>query len=157
MSKFLWAGKPVRMQIKILQLPKQVGGLALLNFLHYDWAANIHKLLYWTDKSITNQLAWVQIETSSSQTSLRAWLCSSLPMLATAVIANPVVDQSLKIWQLFRKHFGLRDCSIYAPLFQNHNFKPSVLDSAFQLWSDNGITSIHDLYDNGVFMSFTDL
>uniref|UniRef100_A0AAR2IKV5 Reverse transcriptase domain-containing protein n=1 Tax=Pygocentrus nattereri TaxID=42514 RepID=A0AAR2IKV5_PYGNA len=69
-SKFLWANKPVRIRSKILQLPKRVGGLALPNY----WAANIHKLLYWTDTPMTNQPAWVKIEMSSSQSSLRAWL-----------------------------------------------------------------------------------
>ena len=40
-SHFLWGNKPVRMQKNILQLPKRSGGLALPNFLHYYWAANI--------------------------------------------------------------------------------------------------------------------
>lgn len=156
-SKFLWASKPVRIQKKILQLPKRAGGLALPNFLHYYWAGNIHKLLYWTDESITNQPAWVQMEISSSQASLRAWLCSSLSVSTIDVSINPVVKQSLKIWLQFRRHFGLRDCSIHAPVIHNHNFKPSIMDSAFHLWFERGLTSINSLYDNGTFMSFTDL
>ena len=71
-STFLWAGKPVRMQKKLLQLPKSTGGLALPNFVYYYWAANIHKLLYWTDKHTTDQPAWVHIKMSSSQVSLRS-------------------------------------------------------------------------------------
>lgn len=156
-SKFLWASKPVRMRKKILQLPKRVGGLALPNFLHYYWAANIHKLLYWTDQSTTNQPAWVKMELSSSQSSLRAWLCSPLTLSTVNASQNPVVKQSLKIWLQFRKHFGLRDCSIYAPILNNHNFKPSTMDSAFKLWHDRGIVSINDLYDGGTFMSFAGL
>lgn len=70
---------------------------------------------------------------------------------------NPVVIQSLKIWLQFRKHFSLQCSSIHAPVSHNHSFKPSIMDSAFQLWSDRGIISIKDLYDNGTFMSFTDL
>lgn len=156
-STFLWAGKPVRMQKKLLQLPKSTGGLALPNFVYYYWAANIHKLLYWTDKHTTDQPAWVHIEMSSSQVSLRSWLCSPLPVSATEASDNPVVKQSFKIWLQFRKHFGLQGSSIHAPVSHNHSFKPSIMDSAFQLWSERGVASINDLYDNGTFMSFSDL
>lgn len=140
-----------------MQLPKRSGGLALPNFLHYYWAANIQKLLYWTVETAANQPAWVQIEFSSSKTSLQSWLCSQLPMSASDISIKPVVIQSLKIWMQFRKHFGLKHPSIHAPVSHNHSFKPSIMDSAFQLWSDRGIMAIKDLYDNGTFMSFADL
>ena len=66
-SHFLWGSKAVRMRKNILQLPKRSRGLALPNFLHYYWAANIQKLLYWTAKTTVNQPAWVQVEFSSLQ------------------------------------------------------------------------------------------
>ena len=75
----------------------------------------------------------------------------------TDVSINPVVTQSFKIWLQFRKHFSLQRSSTHAPVSQNPNFKPSIMDSAFQLWSDRGIISINYLYDNCTFMSFTDL
>lgn len=153
-SHFLWGNKPVRMRKNILQLPKRSGGLALPNFLHYYWAANIQKLLYWTVEPAAIQPAWVQVELSSSKTSLQSWLYFQLPMSTTDISANPVVTQSLKIWMQFRKHFGLKHPSILAPVTHNHSFKPSVMDSAFQLWSDRGITAIKVLYDNGIFMPF---
>uniref|UniRef100_A0A8P4GNT1 Reverse transcriptase zinc-binding domain-containing protein n=1 Tax=Dicentrarchus labrax TaxID=13489 RepID=A0A8P4GNT1_DICLA len=156
-STFLWASKPVRMRKKILQLPKRAGGLALPNFLHYYWAANIQKMLFWTVKSTILQPAWVQMEFSSTQMSLQSWLCSRLPVSVANVSTSPVVTQSLKIWLHFRKHFGLQGPSTLAPVFHNHNFKSSTMDSAFQLWSDSGILSIKDLYDKGTYMSFTDL
>lgn len=70
------------------------------------------------------------------------------------ISANPVVTQSLKIWMQFRKHFGLKHPSILAPVTHNHSFKPSIMDAAFQLWSDRGITAIKVRYDNGIFMPF---
>ena len=149
-SHFLWGNKPVRMRKYILQLPKRSGGL------HYFWAANIQKLLYWTAETTANQPAWVQLEYSSSKTSLHSWLCSQLPMSVTDISGNPVVIQSFKIWMQFRKHFSLQHSSVRAPVSHNHSFKPSIMDSAFQLWSDRGITAIKDLYD-GTFMSFTNL
>ena len=145
------------MQKRLLQLPKSTGGLALPNVLYYYWAANIHKLLYWTDKPTTNQPAWAHIEMSSSRVSLRSWLCSPLPVSATEASDNLVVRQSFKIWLQFRKHFGLQGSSIHAPVSHNHSFKPSIMDSKFQLWSERGVASINDLYDDGTFMSFSDL
>lgn len=135
-------------------IPKRSGGLALQNFLHYYWAANIQKLLYWTVEPTAIQPAWVQVELSSSKTSLQSWLYSQLPMSTTDISANPVVTQSLKISMQFRKHFGLKHPSILAPVTHNHSFKPSIMDAAFQLWSDRGITAIKVLYDNGIFMPF---
>ena len=133
-SHFLWGNKSVRMRNNILQLPT--------DFLHYYWAVNIQKLL--SDEGTANQPAWVQVEFSSSQTSLRSLLCSQLPVPATNISVNPVVIQSLKIWMQCRKHFNLQRSSIHAQVSHNHNFKPSIMDSAFQLWSDRGIISIKE-------------
>ena len=67
-SHFLWGNKSVCMWNNILQLPT--------DFLHYYRAVNIQKLLYLSDEGTANQPAWVQVESSSSQTSLRSLLCS---------------------------------------------------------------------------------
>lgn len=156
-SNFLWANKPVRMREKVPQLPKREGGLALPNFIQYYWAANIQKLMYWIDEPSNDCPTWLLMETASTQTSLRSWLFSRSPAPTTAVSTSPVVTQSLKIWQQFRKHFDRQEPSTLAPAYWNHSFLPSTTDSAFQLWSDRGIGSIKDLYNNGIFMPFPDL
>ena len=74
-------------------------------------------------------------------------------MSATDISGNPVVIQSFKIRMQFKKHFGLQHSSVHAPVSYDHSFKPSIMDSAFQLWSDRGMTAIKDLYDNGTFMT----
>ena len=40
-----------RISKTVLQKQRNRGGLALLNFMHYYWAANMHKLVYWLKKS----------------------------------------------------------------------------------------------------------
>lgn len=39
-SKFIWQGKKPRVKYKTLQLPKKRGGLAMPNFLFYQWACH---------------------------------------------------------------------------------------------------------------------
>ena len=97
-STFLWAGKPLSMWKKILQLPKWAGGLALPNLLHYYWAANIQKCLFLTVESTISQPAWVQMEFSSTQMSLRSWLCSPLPVSVTNVSTSLVVTIQKALW-----------------------------------------------------------
>ena len=120
-----------------MQLPKGSGGLAFPNFLHYYWAANIQKLLYWTAETTANQPAWVRLEFSSSKASLQSWLCSQLPMSVTDISGNPVVIQSFKIWMQFRKHFslqhGLIQCKLlHRTYYTNHRlskFYPNFADA----------------------------
>lgn len=47
--------------------------------------------------------------------------------------------------------------SIRAPIYSNHMFPPSMIDSAFKIWNNNGIRSFKDLYIDKIFASFTQL
>lgn len=47
LSSFVWNKKHPRINKKILQLPRNLGGMALPNFMYYYWAANIRAWLYW--------------------------------------------------------------------------------------------------------------
>ena len=63
-SQFIWNKKPPRIRKDTLQNPKEMGGLALSNFLCYYWAANIQSILHWYH--INNQPPmWLQIEGAS--------------------------------------------------------------------------------------------
>lgn len=46
-SAFVWNKSIPRIRKAYLERRKDVGGLALPNFLQYYWAANMHKLMYW--------------------------------------------------------------------------------------------------------------
>lgn len=155
-TRFIWDKKPPRIRKDFLQRPKQVGGMALPNFLHYYWACNLRAVSFWGLPPDSDDLpAWLQIErTSCHPTSPGALLFSSLPISSHYAGANPVVKQSLKIWTQIRQHFGWHGNSLLAPLTANHLFHPSLVDSSFRIWAHKGITKMQDLYIHGTFPSF---
>lgn len=157
-SSFLWGNKKPRIGRSVLQLPKALGGLALPNFLHYYWSCNIHRLLYWiNDTPDSPRPAWVDMELLSSKHSLRSLVCSQLPLTVTKFSSNAIVVNSVKIWIQFRKSLGLHRASDLSPTLNNHLFSPSCTDLTFRSWFDKGITTFRDLYDCGIFVSFTAL
>lgn len=157
-NTFLWNNKPARIKRSILQLPKAEGGLALPNFRHYYWACNITKLIYWVKHgSLQDCPPWVHSEILSSKTSLLSIICSQLPAATIKNTSNPVVSDTIRIWLQFHKHFGLHRASTCAPILFNHQFPPSCSDAAFRIWSTNGLSTLGDLYIDGVFPSFSSL
>lgn len=157
-SEFIWNKKNPRIRKSMLQRHREHGGLSLPNFQIYYWAANIKVMLYWKElPSQGNVPKWLQLEDlSCDPTSLRALLCSKLPLAepVSKYTSNPIIKHSVKIWTQFRRSFSLTNFSISAPIVRNHSFKPSIIDGAFNIWTRKGITSIKDLFSEGVFMSF---
>lgn len=153
-NSFLWCNKQARIRRKVIQLPKSKGGLALPNLRHYYWACNINKLLFWNNSMTPDvQPQWAQMEKSLSILSLWSVVCSKLPFSIKSVAKNPIVINTLKIWN----QFGLFASSGLAPLFRNHLFPPSCSDLVFQTWTNKGLLTINDLHAEGVFSSFADL
>ena len=157
LNAFIWHNKPARIRRSCLQLPKSKGGLAVPNFRHYFWASNINKLLYWAKCKLSDPCPpWVQTELSTSA-SLYSIICSQLPMAAQKFSSNPVVASTINIWLQFRKQNGLHRASIHTPILNNHLFSPSCTDSAFRVWSNSGLVTFDDLYEDGIFSSFASL
>ena len=153
LNAFIWNNNPARIRRLCLQLPKSEGGLALPNFRHYYWASNINKLLYWAKYKLSDPCPpWVHIELSSSAP-LHSIICSQLPVATHKHLSNPIVTSTLSIWLQFRKQHGLHRASVHAPISNNHLFFPSCTDPAFCVWSNNGLATLNDLYEDGVFSS----
>lgn len=135
--------------------------MALPNFMLYYWAANMRGLTYWMrDSGSPDSPKWLSLEKISCKpVSLSSLMCSELPMLepASHYSSNPMVTQSLKIWNQFRKSFALRSLSLCAPLSKNHIFTPSILNKAFDVWAKSGVCTFQDLYINITFASFDKL
>ena len=75
-SKFIWAGKNPRARRAVLQRSQQNGGLALPNFLFYNWAANLQKNHAWC---ISPNLDWcIMEEYTFCPSSLAALVCAPL-------------------------------------------------------------------------------
>lgn len=154
---FIWGNKPRRINKAFLQEPKCLGGLALPNFLFYYCACNIQKLLHWFDeRPIAGKADWVQMEASSCPHHLGSMVSSALPLFSNNLSSSLTVNQSIRIWAQFRRHFGLQGPSILSPSKFNH-----VCSFLYRLffcrWFEKGIRSINNLYVEGTFASFSQL
>lgn len=159
---FVWGYKAHRISKSHLQKSRECGGLGLPCFLHYYWAANVRVMVYWQygfergDGFIPPP--WLAIEKSlTSKTSLPALLFSSPRSSAVYRKDHFVLLNAQKIWNQIRKCCVLPDTSINAPIWQNHDFLPSLMDKAFREWSCKGIVSLKDLYVDGHLGSFEQL
>lgn len=125
-------------------------------FLHYYWAANVRIMVSWQYGFIPPP--WLAIEKSlTSKTSLPALLFPS-PRYSTVYRKDHfVLLNAQKIWNQIRKCCVLPDTSVNAPIWQNHDFLPSRMDTAFREWSCKGIVSLKDPYVDGHLGSFEQL
>ena len=89
--------------------------------------------------------------------SLVSLMTSSLPLSPRQYSSSPIVITTLKILTQFRKRFNLSAASSLTPIHNSHLFLPSRLDHAFNLWLENGIINIGQLYIGGVFGSSGDV
>lgn len=152
---FICGKKPSRISKTQLQKPKHLGGLAMPNFLFYYWACNFQKLLYWSeDKLDIGRTDGVQLELSC-QYHLKSVICASLPLVRHNLTSNTVVNNSIRIWTQFRKHFGIQSPSTLSPIKGNYMFITSCTDPAFTQWFENGIKSISNLYIENTFANFS--
>lgn len=140
-SNFIWNKKVPRKRREFLERQKEEGGLALPNYMHYYWAANIHKLLFWVSELDEDENpVWVHIERyASSPVSLRSLVCAPLPLSKHLYTNNPVVCNSLKIWMQFRTHFKNRNSLLSAPIYGNHLFDLALGGAAFREWYSAGL------------------
>lgn len=142
-----------------MERQKEDGGLSLLRFLYYYWAANIHKLMFWVSKvSDDDSLVWCRMEQySSNPVSLRSVICSPLPQSKHCWTNNPIISGCLKIWLQFRIHFKHKQALVTSPILVNINFALSLTGPSFQLWHRRGITCVMDLFKEGHFITFEQL
>lgn len=62
-----------------------------------------------------------------------------------------MVQNSIKIWAQFRKHFNLTNICRFSPITFNHLFAPSQIDQAFAIWHRSGLVYFQDLFtDDGI-------
>ena len=156
-SQFLWNKKPPRIKKDTLQKPKELGGLALPNFLLYYWATNIRAMLHCC---CTNDQPppWLQVEEAScGSSSLMSLLCFPTTISSYVHSDSVVVKNCLKIWTQFKQQFTLQSIPGLAPVYSNPLFTPSIIDNAFLIWRDKGILSFNHLYIDGKFASFGQL
>lgn len=101
----------------------------------------------------------MKLELASCPT-LTSLVSSILPLLSSNLSSNVIVNNSIRIWAQFRRHFGFQRASSLSPVScpaSNHMFTPSCMDPAFTSWFNKGIKTINDLYIENSFASFSQL
>ncbi len=158
LSSFIWGGgggeKP-RIRREFLEKPKKDGGLALPNLLNYYWAANLQKIIYWSQSP---HIKWCEAEAKSCKsTSLVVLITMKSPFSPSQFSSSPVVISTLKIYNQFRQAFQLTDFSLETPICNNHLFPAAKLDATFKQWQDLGIVKCSDLFIDNIFANYNDL
>jgi len=64
LNQFIWNDRKSRLQLKLLYLPYERGGLQLPNLKLYCWAAQLRTAMYYF--SVTSPPAWMTIEETST-------------------------------------------------------------------------------------------
>ena len=156
-SDFIWQRKRARFKLQKLQLPIQKGGLALPNFLYYHMASQVRYIV-----------DWIKNDPNSTYLDLEAFGCNPVSISDLIFIKNVdalpglkenlIVKNTLKTWNRIRKHYGITNrISCLAPVVNNPDFVHSCHDVGFRAWKDAGISTIKNLYKEGVLKSFQQL
>uniref|UniRef100_A0A8C5ETB7 Reverse transcriptase zinc-binding domain-containing protein n=1 Tax=Gouania willdenowi TaxID=441366 RepID=A0A8C5ETB7_GOUWI len=136
-SSFIWAGKVPRISKKHLFKDKMNGGLSLPNFKLYYLAAHLNIFSFWRGCipgiDLTEQPSWLLIEHLSCQRScLPALLNSPTKIKNTVYKKNPIIQNSLKVWNQFLLLTRAPKMYLDTPICDNHAF---FLDSVLAVKS----------------------
>ena len=155
-STFIWNRTVPRIRRTFLESPRENGGSALPNLMHYYWVANLHALSYWTSDIPEHEaLVWLLMEQhSNSPSSLVALACAPMPISKHYHTNNPITGSSLRIWSQFRVHLVHKKPLLSSPIFAYPFFPPSLIDPAFKLWKSRGLICVKDFFKDGLFISF---
>ncbi|XP_018408140.1 PREDICTED: uncharacterized protein LOC108783928 [Nanorana parkeri] len=93
-TKFVWAGKPPRINYNILRLPKHSGGMGLPDEHLYYIATHLTRMLDWS-RHATSKL-WTGLEQSLTTTPLSGLAWSSSP-LSPAIRSHPTIMPTLVV------------------------------------------------------------
>ncbi len=152
LSSFIWNKSIPRIRKAFLERQKDVGGLALSNFMYYYWSCNIDKLIYWAFES--GEWTCLGRNGTIGPVSLFLMLCAPLPHNRKYLPSNPLVTSSLKIWPQFRSHFKQKQALSLLPITSNALFPSSLTDHVFQVWSRKGLRYVRDFFQGSRFIKF---
>ena len=127
------------------------------NFWYYYWAANIQPILHWMWAD-DDSPAWCLMESSSCAPASLSALIASVPVsVRLKTGSNILVNSTLRIWRQLCKSIAAQIPPLCMPICKNPIFPPSLQDKAFELWFQNGIRTVRNVFVEGVFASFQQL
>ena len=92
-------------------------------------------------------------QNSCKSGSLASVVCSTLPLDKRLITTIPITLRTIKIWEQFRINLKQKQCLLAAPISANALFPPSLIDSAFHVWANKGITAVKDLFREGNYVT----
>ena len=139
--------------MSLLQLPSAMGGLDLLDIKRYQLSAHVRYVADWIKNNASSIL--LDIEKSLSNCPLKNLLLIDKLKCLKKNCSNPVTIntiRALRITQHMEGRSGLT--SVFTPITGNPDFLPGTLDTAFKCWTAKGISSLGDLFDGPILMTF---
>lgn len=159
---FIWSGKVPRISKKHLMKSKGDGGLGLPNFKLYYMASHLNIFSFWRrctpGADLEGQPSWLLIEHMSCKSScLPALLNSPANVKNTLYDKNPIIQNSLKVWNQILKLVKAPKMYLDTPICNNHAFKPGLDDITFATWREKGLSLLKHFYIDGRLVSFQQL
>lgn len=156
-SQFIWQHKRSRVKLKILNLAKNKGGLALPNLKFYYWAAQLVAIVTWI--SGDEDANWTQIEQGEAiGTALSTLPFIDLKLIKRLKIGNVWIKHTIKVWSEIKKM--LKDTGSITramPIVGNPDFPPSMCDYGFRRWAAKGLIIFNQLFVETHLKSFSQL
>ena len=153
LSSFIWSKRRPRLKLAKLQLSVSEGGLELPNIKWYQVAAQLRFVAAWLKGDRSS--IWLDIEAAQCDCPLRNLLFLKDPKTVRRFCNNPIVSNTLKAWRVARLLEGR--AKVTSPLTSiqgNPDFPPGLNDPGFNSWRDGGITTLGNLFNGPVLMSF---
>lgn len=157
MLPFSWNFKARRIARQHLHKPKSKGGLALPNFMLYDWASTINSFTFWLHTTVSPPVQLKMEKEDCHPYSIGAILLALTLSDQATYNCDPIIHNLIRIWRQIKFHFGIKSISLALPITRNPTFITFNLDKTFCTWSDFGIHSVQDLYIEGTCATFTQL
>lgn len=125
-------------------------------------AAHLNIFSFWRrctpGADLEREPSWLAIEhLSCRQTCLPALLNSPIKVKNTLSDKNPVIQNSMKVWNQLLGTVKAPKTYLDTPICNNHAFKPGLEDMTFVIWRRKGICSLKDIYMDGHLASFQQL
>ncbi len=153
MKYCLWGGKRPRIKLRKLCAHKEEGGLGLPDLRLYYLAFEMTKIArYW--QTAENEAAWMEVEKE---------ICRPFQPLEVlsqkrSHITNPILLHSKDIWIRVHKMFKLtHTLQRYSSLWYNPDVCIGKKPAYWKQWHSNGLNTINDLFEDGVFLSYDKL
>ncbi len=155
LKDFLWEGKRPRIKMSKLISPRDKGGLGIPDVRMYNFSFEMAKLAkHW--KETDSELDWIKIEQKLSSPFHPISILSQSS--GAKWHSNPVITHSRHVWSKMHKLCKTsHHKESYASLWKNPEICIGKTGVFWKQWQLKGVTVIGDLYEDGIFMSYSEL